>query len=267
MFGKRNRQLEADEPLRPPPEMPQHGDDVGGGGPVPPSAEEKFPWHGDPAWVACNLAAGNLANNLVAWVSHDGHVHAETYVAASGAIAGYAAQRSLMAHHGATLSPQLQVLTTTAGEKYLLGDPLNAMLFAESEADADGRVWPRAAGTAMRAGLPLAQVPNTDDMFRRIADNLGGPLEGQTSTGAQHQPAMPMKQLLALYWPQVERLFRADFDELHRRMGPVPTKWWGAVAAYATSRPILDVKDVLAPAIVLTILMESAIYASKLTRF
>jgi hypothetical protein len=45
----------------------------------------------------------------------------------------------------------------------------------------------------------------------------------------------------------------------------VPPNWWCAVAASATSRPIIDVKGVLDPAIALTILMESAIYASKLT--
>jgi hypothetical protein len=271
MFGKRNRPAEAELP---PPAADSGFDEPstaaaadGGGRRAASSDHDSFPWERDPACVACNLAAGNLANNLVAWVANDGPVHAETYVAAAGAIAGYAAQRSLMAQHGATLSPELQVLTTTAGERYLLGDPLNAMLFAQSEADANGRVWPRAAGTAMRAGLPLAQVPNTDDMFRFIADNLGGPQEGFLSTGKQHQPAVPVRELLALYWPPTERLLKADFDELHRRFGPVPVKWWGAVAAYATSRPILDVKDVLKPAIALTILMESAIYASKLTRF
>jgi hypothetical protein len=102
MFGKRNRHLEADEPSRPPP-VPVHGAGPGGGGPVPPSPEEKFPWDGDASSIACNLAAGNLANSLAAWMEHDGRIHAETYVAAAGAIAGYAAQRSLMAQHGATL--------------------------------------------------------------------------------------------------------------------------------------------------------------------
>jgi hypothetical protein len=260
MFGKRNRPAEAE----PPPPVAGSGFDATPA--AEPSDGDNLPWERDPARVACNLAAGNLANNLAAWVARDGHVHAETYVAAAGAIAGYAAQRSLMAQHGATLSPELQVLTTTAGERYLLGDPLNAMLFAQSEADANGRVWPRAAGTAMRAGLPLAQVPNTDDMFRFVADNLGGPQEGCFSTGKQHQPLVPVRELLALCWPPAERLLKADFDEVQRRFGPVPVKWWGAVAAYATSRPILDVRDVLKPAIALTILMEAAIYASKLTR-
>ena len=61
------------------------------------------------------------------------------------------------------------------------------------------------------------------------------------------------------------RLFSADVDATHRRFGPVPPQWWCAVAAYATARPIIDVVDVLDPATALTILMELAIYGSKLT--
>jgi hypothetical protein len=260
MFGKRNRP--------PQPEQPRQGagNEPGGGGPSggPPSGEDKFPWDGDPSYVACNLAVGNLANNLGSWVEHEGRVHAETYVATSGAIAGYAAQRSLREQDS---SAPMQVITTSSGEKYLFGDPLNGMLFAKIEGEAAGRVWPRSASAAVSAGLPMSRIPGTDDMFRHVADSLGGPLEGRPSTGPDHQPIVPARQLLALHWPHVERLFNADFDDTHRRFGPVPPKWWCAVAAYATARPVIEVKDVLDPAISLTILMESAIYASKLTRF
>jgi hypothetical protein len=255
MFGKRNR---------PPAQPPQgSGDDPGGtssGGTS--SGGAKFPWADDPACIACNLAAGNLANNLASWVEREGRVHAETYVAASGAIAGYAAQQSLSAQDS---SAPLQVVTTSSGEKYLFGDPLNDMFFARTEAETTGRVWPRAAGTAMSLGVPLSRLPGTDDMFSHVSQSLGGPLEGRPSTGPAHQPIVPVRQLLALCWPNVARLFKADFDEVHRGFGPVPPDWWCAVAASATSRPITDVKDVLDPVIALTILMESAIYASKLT--
>jgi hypothetical protein len=44
----------------------------------------------------------------------------------------------------------------------------------------------------------------------------------------------------------------------------MPKKWWGPVTAYMSGRPIHDVKDVLAPKIALTILMETAIDCSKL---
>jgi hypothetical protein len=205
----------------------------------------------------------------MSWVVQDGRVHAETYVAASGAIAGYAAQRTLT-NDGAAIPPDMQMATTQSGDKYLFGEALNDMLWAKAgtktEAEAGGRVWARAAGAAVSVGLPASRVPGFEDMFRHVSQSLGGPLEGRPSTGPDHQPSVPVRELLALVWPQAARLFAADFDDLHRRFGPVPVAWWGAVAAYATARPIIDVKDVLEPSIALTILMESAIYASKLTR-
>ena len=105
-------------------------------------------------------------------------------------------------------------------------------------------------------------------MFRHVAGSLGGSLEGRPSTGSEHQPAVPARQLLALFWPHAwSGCSQPTSTTLHRRFGPVPHKSWCAVAAYTTARPIIDVKDVLDPAISLTILMESAIYASKLTKF
>jgi hypothetical protein len=257
MFGKRNRPV---QPEQPPQRAPAPGG-PSGGGPAAPSGEPPMPWQDDPSFIACNLASGNLANNLAAWVEHDGRVHAETYVAAAGAIAGYAAQQTLKA-----LNPDapLQVVKVTSGETFLFGDPLNDMLFARTEAEANGRVWPRAASAAMSVGLPLSRTPALDDMFAHVTQCIGGPKEGRPST--EQQPIAPARQLLALFWPQVARLLSGEIDEFHRRFGPVPTTWWCAVTAFAVSRPVIDVKDVLDPAITLRILMESAIYASKLTR-
>jgi hypothetical protein len=258
MFGKRNRPVQAEQPPRGAGD-PGGGSTGGGSSGGTPPGENEFPWPRDQSWVACNLAAGNLANNLASWVEHEGRVHAETYVATSGAIAGYAAQATLKAKDP---SAPLQTVTTSSGADYLFGDALNDMLFANTAVEAGGRVWPRAVAAAMKAGL--SRIPNVDDMFQHVAKSLGGPLEGRPSTGADHQPLVPARQLLVLYWPGVMRLFSAAFDDVHRRFGPVPPASWQAVTAYAVSRPILDVKDVLDPAIALTILMESAIYASKL---
>jgi hypothetical protein len=268
MFGKRNRPAEPEPPRSQSPRQ-DSGNPVGGGpsgpsGPAGTPKGPKFPWPDDDSYVACNLASGNVANNLASMVMRDGRVHAETYVALSGAIAGYAAQHSLLENNP---SVQLHVVTTASGEKYLFGDPLNDMLHAKTEADGDGRVWSRAAGAVLSTGVPVSRLPNLGDRFGHVAKSLGGPLEGRPSTGPGHQPAVPVRQLLALYWPHVLRFFKGDFDEFHKRWGPVPRKSWCAIAAYTTARPILDVKDVLDPVMALTIMIESAIYASKLTKF
>jgi hypothetical protein len=127
MFAKRNRPVQ-------PPEGESHGSTHGSSTQGGPSlVEPEMPWADDPSEIACNLATGNLANNLMAWVEQDGGVHAETYVATAGAIAGYAAQRSLT-KDGAAYPPGMQMATMPSGEQFLFGDPLNAMLMAKTDA-------------------------------------------------------------------------------------------------------------------------------------
>ena len=229
-----------------------------------------LPWSTDrDALVACNLAAGNLANNLPRRLTREGRIHAETYVAAAGAIAGFAAQCSLLATADATALSKLHIVTSKAGDRYLFGDPLNdALMLASNEFEAKGRVWPVAVGGAVAAGLGEARARTLDvsSMFDRVASTIGGENEGLPSVGLAHHPHLPARQLLKVVWPMVSQLFAADFDEFHRRFGSVPRKWWGAIAGFCSGRPIVDVKDVLAPDIAVTILMETAIYTSKLDR-
>jgi hypothetical protein len=229
-----------------------------------------FPWSGDQdSFVACNLAAGNLAHNLPRRLTREGRIHAETYVAAAGAIAGFAAQCSLLATADAATFANLHIVTPKSGNKYLFGDPLNdALLFARDVSDAEGRAWPKALGGAVAAGFGEARARAFDvgPLFAHVASTIGEANEGLPSVAAEHHPHLPARELLKVVWPMASQFFAADFDEFHRRFGPVPRKWWGAVAGSGASRPIVDVKDVLAPEIALTILMETAIYASKLDR-
>jgi hypothetical protein len=263
MFGKRDR------PPVPPNDnspAPSTGSGSGGGGQ---KSNQEFPWANDPddqVRIACNLAAGNLANNLASRLTLKGRIQAETYVAAAGAIAGFAAQCSLMATADAATLAQLHIVTTKSGTRFLFGDPLNDALLARDESEANGRVWSMAVGGAIAAGLGKAHALDLDKMFAHISSAIGGDKEGLPSVPETHQPQLPARELLKIVWPMAAKFFAADFDEFHRRFGPVPKKWWGAVAAFSSARPIIDVKDVLAPDIALTILMETAIYASKLDR-
>ena len=51
---------------------------------------EDMPWKDDVvSYIGCNFAYADLANNLPRFLTIDGKLHAETLVAASGAIAGF----------------------------------------------------------------------------------------------------------------------------------------------------------------------------------
>lgn len=256
MFGKRN-------PPAPAASSPAQGQNPGDARDI----AEKFPWSGDgDCEIACNLAAGNIANNLPRRLTRDGRIHAETYVAAAGAIAGFAAQCSLLATADAATTAGLHTVVTKDGSRFLFGDPLNDTLLARTDSEARGRVWPVAASAAVAAGLAKGSALDLEPMFAHVAATIGSDREGLPSVPVEHHPHLAGRDLLKIVWPMAAQFLAGDFDEFHRRFGPVPRQWWGAVAAFGAGRPILDVKDVLAPELALTILMETAIYTSKLDR-
>lgn len=262
MFGKRNapapsRFSRKPEPPRDEPRTPSE--------PPSPSPERRLPWHGDPAHAACNLATLTLPRTLPLLLQGMGASNAETVMAATGAIAGYAAQQSLLAQHGWALPPDIQTITVRSGDSFLFGESLNRALTGFSETDADEYLFSRAVGGAMAVGLPAAHSPDFERMLAHVSSNLGGPLEGLPSTGRSHQPACPVRPLLSELWPAVIPMFGGEVGEF-RQFGPVPQRWWGALVAHPVATQIASLGDVVPPAIALTILMESAIYASKLTR-
>jgi hypothetical protein len=227
-------------------------------------AANEFPWKDAQDAVACNFAFGHLVGNLPRRLTIDGRIHAETYISAVGAIAGYAAQRTLFAENPPVMGVNIHRVGTASGEQYWFGDALNYMLVPKTEADANRCVWGSAAGGAVGAGLQLPQLPKLDAMFKHVAATIGGANEGKSSVPAQHQAQLAARDLLKAVWPLAVMCFSGKFPDAAREFGAVPVTWWSAIAAQASSRPIQDVKNVLPPDIALTLLMESAIYCSKL---
>lgn len=251
LFGKAGKSAAADGPQRP-------------GQAVPLS---EYSWTGDVASAAaCNWALGHLASNLPIMLAKDGHTHAETYVAAAGAIAGFAAQRTLFENSTPAASQSISAVKTRDGSTYWFGDELNFMLIARTQADAGTRVWSVASGGAHAAGLPVDQIPDVGRMFAHVASSIGGEHEGLPSVAPKHRPLLPGRELLKQVWPIALTCFSGSLPGAKREYGSAPLKWWSAIAARASARPIIDVKGVLPPALALTILMETAIYASKLDR-
>jgi hypothetical protein len=137
------------------------------------------------------------------------------------------------------------------------------MLVPKTTTEANRCVWPLAAGAALSAGMGPEQMPKLDAMFKFVTSTIGGENEGKSSVSPVHQAQARARDLLKAVWPLATMCFTGRFPDVSP-MGEAPVGWWSAIAAQASSRPIADVKSALPPHIALTLLMESAIYCSKL---
>jgi hypothetical protein len=228
------------------------------------TSPNELPWQRTSDAVACNLALGHLVGNLPRRLTVDGRIHAETYISAVGAIAGYAAQRTLFAESTPVIGVNINRVGTASGEKYWFGDTLNNMLVPRTNAEANRCVWSLAVGGAVSAGIKTQEIPDLRSMFKHVASTIGGENEGKSSVPAEHQAHMAARDLLKAVWPVAIMCFSGKFPNDSHEVPAAPVAWWSAIAAQASSRPVQDVKNVLPAGISLTLLMESAIYRSKL---
>lgn len=227
----------------------------------------EIPWKHAPDEVAANLALADLINNLPRKLSVDGKIHAETLLAASGAIAGFTAQRSLMYRMSAEdiTAPMsgFQIVQTTSGGLFFFGDPLDQALVPQSPTDLD-KLWPLAGSGAIDAGLDPDDLPPLEPMFEYVAQTLGSNREGTTSIeGVQFQAAT--HALLKAVWPLAMMCFNGQVSG--QALNPpviVTPRWRPIIAAQAAARMIRDTAGLIPPRTALTIVMETAIYASKL---
>ncbi|HWK37294.1 MAG TPA: hypothetical protein VNR88_00105 [Hyphomicrobium sp.] len=226
------------------------------------TSANELPWKHAADAVACNFALGHLVGNLPRRLTINGRIHAETYISAVGAIAGFAAQRTLFAGNPPIVGVNINRVGTASGEQFWFGDALNYMLVPQTNAEGNRCVWSLALGGALGAGMQ--QAPKLDAMFKYVASAIGGPNEGTSSVPANHQAQLPARDLLQAVWPVAVMCFSGKFPGAAREYGAAPVAWWSAIAAQASSRPVQDVRSALPPDIALTLLMETAIYCSKL---
>ena len=228
----------------------------------------RWPWEGQPDHAACDYAVLHLYRTLPARLAANGRVHAETCLAAIGAIAGFAAQRALFEQlertRDAALISQLQIVRTEEGEEFVVGAPLNRMLVPASAAENNQRLWSLAAIGALSSGLVPSQLPRLDDMFTHVADTIGSEQEGLPSVAGEHLPHVPGKELLRAVWPIAMMCFLGRFPNSEREFGVAATQHWPAISGRVASGLLRQMPPSLDRRTGLIILMESAIYASRL---
>ena len=226
----------------------------------------EHPWRDAPDGIAANFALADLINNLPRKMMLDGRVHAETLLAASGAIAGYAAQRALlgpMAAQDINEANGFHFVRTTSGGLFIYGQPLDNALLPTTAVDHQ-KLWPLAAGAAIMSGLDQNAVPAVAPMFAHVAQTLGSPREGTTSLNGVEFQLHP-RDLLKALWPFALMCFNGELSaEVLNPRVTVSQRWRPIIAAIAANRMIRDTASTVPPLKALTIVMETAIYTSKL---
>jgi hypothetical protein len=254
-FGEgMSRPAEAAAPPRPP--APQQA-----------KAPAVTPWQEQPEASACDAAVRNLLNALPARLTLDGRVHSETCLAAIGAIAGFSAQCALFEHlqdsGDAALLKHLRMATANTGSEYFFGEPLNHMLVPASDAESNGRLWSLAVAGAINAGLWPSDLPDLGEMFSHVATTLASEAEGWPSVARTHQPHMNGKETLEIVWPVAMDCFNGRAPNAPRNQ-PVPTRHWPAVTGHVAGALIQRTASHVHPRTALILVIESAIYASKI---
>lgn len=229
----------------------------------------RWPWDGEPDYGACNFALRHLSRDLPDQLQVDGRVHAETCLAAIGAIAGFAAQHALITHLNETGDAaslkQVHTVSTITGGHFFFGEPLDRALLPVSRTDADGKLWSVAAGGAIAAGVDASRLPDPRQMFAHVVNRFVGTREGLPCVPERHLPQMPVKPLLRRVWPVAVGCFTGRPRNMPGNFGAARTKFWPAIAAHAASALIRQTRSAVDPRTALVIVMESGIYASKLT--
>lgn len=238
---------------------------------------EALPWKDDNEnFIGCNFAYADLANNLPQFMAIDGRVHAETLVAAIGAIAGFAAQQALWAQKASLSIDSLNettpvdglfIVRSSRGDRYVFGNPLKEMVFcaAQPASPITARLWEWAAGGAVEAGLDKSEMPGTLTMWENVNRSIQGGLDGMPSVPKEHLPHLAPTQLLERLWPISKKLLSGQGSGAAAPPGMVVVerRWWPTITGMVASAMIRKVKEVLAPRMALLIAMETALFTLK----
>lgn len=217
-----------------------------------------------------------MTKHLPQILAIDGRLHAETFIAANGAIAGFAAQQTLLAQKPnlsiETLSESsaqdgLFIVRSPRGNRYFYGDPLKTMVFCKERTPTliTARLWEWAVQGAIDAGLDKSEIPDTLTMWENVNHSIQDDLDGMPSVPKKHWPHLAPAQLLKQLWPIAKQLLVGKGSGAKAPPGivVVEPRWWPTITRAATSAAIREVKTVLHPRMALLIAMETAIFTLK----
>jgi hypothetical protein len=232
--------------------------------PTPAAPRPTAPW-GPEGTIAANQAIDNLRNFLLTALKVEQGIHAETLLVTIGGLAGYATIHAVFEAYiepgraqigdqqAASTGKAIVEVKTTDGQTYYFGDLINSFLVASAgPVSRPFFVWGYLAGIAMNAGVPAAELPDVTEMLQRAASTVGSPEFGTPRMPANLKPMMTPRQAVERLWPAV----RAG-------LAPVDVEHWPIVCAIVAQQLIGHTKGVIDMKVAVRLVMESAIFMSK----
>jgi hypothetical protein len=178
-------------------------------------------------------------------------VHIETMLTILGGLAGFACQMSireeLIRKGGASEESVFVIIVGADGRRYFSGDRLNQPL-AESQYS----IWSLAAGAAQKSGCQT--LPDVREIFKHVASTMGGEKFGIPRIPDNHRVSEPPINWVKSIWPRLAPFIASQCDK--------PSEW-PVLFGITIQDAIQKAKDIIDPAIAVTIVMECAVPMSK----
>ena len=225
-----------------------------------------WPWDADRD-VAAKYAIGSLHTFFLKNLAQEGRLQVETLFSTVGALTGFAAQRAVRQEYVATGRAKetevFAIVESNSGERYYLGDQLNAVLVPERRQSL--AVWFIIAGEAMRLGASKQDLPDCIEIFDRVVKSIGTLEYGIPQRIPGHgRPWLLPRQAIEIFWQGVFGVFVSeprppvpDFKQIEQR-------YWPLVLAMTAARYLSMAKAVFPPALAVGLYMEAAISMSKI---
>ena len=233
------------------------------------------PWEAEDD-IAANQAIGGLRNFLLSALKTERGIQAETLLVAAGALTGYAVIHAVFEAYlkrGRAQVGDAQAASTGKaiievkgkdGQTYYFGDLINSFLAASAgPVSRPFFVWGYLAGVAINAGVPAAELPDINEMFKHSASTVGTPEFGIPRAPANLKPMLTPRQAVDRLWPAVR-------TGLARIEGPgaggrgIDVEHWPIICAIVAQQLISQTKGVIDVKVALRLVMELAISMSKI---
>ncbi len=246
--------------------------------PTPPplaASRPRAPW-GPEDDIAANQAIGGLRNFLLSALKTERGIQAETLLVAAGALTGYSAIHAVFEAYlkrgraqigdaeAASTGNAIVEVKGKDGQTYYLGDLINSFLAASAgPVSRPFFVWGYLAGIAINSGVLAAELPDLNEMFKHAASTVGSPEFGIPRMPPNLKPMLTPRQAVDRLWPAVR-------TGLARIEGPGPggrgidVEHWPILCAIAAQQLINQTKGVMDVKVALRLVMESAIFMSKI---